>query len=143
MPAKDDDLTVNDPATLAELQQVFERYEAALLANDVAALNDFFWHDDRVLRYGITEHSHGHAALSAYRLGASPVDRRRRLLRTVITTFGRDAGSACTEFSTAPSTAAIGRQTQTWIRFAQGWRIVAAHVSLIDAAHVALPGERP
>lgn len=142
MPAKDDDLTVNDPATLAELQQVFERYEAALLANDVAALNDFFWHDDRVLRYGITEHSHGHAALSAYRLGASPVDRRRRLHRTVITTFGRDAGSACTEFSTAPSTA-IGRQTQTWIRFAQGWRIVAAHVSLIDAAHVALPGERP
>ncbi|MDT0497303.1 oxalurate catabolism protein HpxZ [Algiphilus sp. W345] len=133
---------MNDPATLAELEQVFERYEAALLANDVVALNDFFWCDEQVLRYGITEHSHGHAALSAYRLGATPVDRRRRLLRTVITTFGCDAGAASTEFST-PTPAVIGRQTQTWIRFAQGWRIVAAHVSLIDAAHVAPPGERP
>lgn len=131
-------IIVNDPETLGELQQAFADYEAALLRHDVAALNSYFWNDDRSLRYGVTEHNYGHASIGRYRQTARAVDAGRRLSHTVITTFGRDSGSACTEFST-PGSTRIGRQTQTWIRFTEGWRIVAAHVSEIDRACVPVP----
>lgn len=137
MPTPPDDPLIDDPETLASLAQVFARYEAALLAHDVAALNAFFWNDARTLRYGIAEHSEGHAAIAAYRCQAPPVDPRRQLRSTRITTFGRYAGSACTEFI-VPGRAALGRQTQTWVRFAEGWRIVAAHVSEVEPRLVAV-----
>lgn len=123
---------------VADLQTAFKAYEAALLRHDVAALNAFFWNDARTLRYGIAEHSQGIAAIREYRAHALPVPAGRQLCNTVITTFGSEFGSVCTEF-TGPDTALLGRQTQTWVRFPDGWKIVAAHVSQIDPAHLGKP----
>jgi hypothetical protein len=131
MSSPPDGPVVNDPQTLAELQSVFDAYEAALLRNDIAALNEFFWSDPRILRYGIAEHSLGHAAICEYRSHAQPVNPARQLQRPLLMTFGFSTGSACTEF-VAPGTRGVGRQTQTWIRFTEGWRIVAAHVSQLQ-----------
>lgn len=124
---------INLPEVVAEVRAVFEAYEAALLRNDLAALDAFFWHGAQVLRYGIAEHSLGIEGLRRYRAEAPPVDPRRQLHGTVITTFGRDAASACTEFS-APGNSLRGRQTQSWVRLEGGWKIVAAHVSMVDPA---------
>jgi hypothetical protein len=126
-------LPVDLPEVLAEVRAAFEAYEAALLRHDLAVLDAFFWHGAEVLRYGVAEHSLGIEGLRRYRAEAPPVDPRRQLHRTVIKTFGRDAASACTEF-TSPATPLLGRQTQTWIRLAGGWKIVAAHVSMVDPA---------
>lgn len=128
---------VNRPEVLAEVEAVFRRYEEALLRNDRAALVGFFWHSTAVVRYGIAEHSLGIEGLRRYREQAPPVDPRRQLRNTVITSFGTDTASVCTEF-VSPGTAAIGRQTQCWVRFAEGWRIVAAHVSTVDPAGLSL-----
>ena len=119
---------VNRPEILEEISAAFVRYESALLSNDVEALNDFFWGDAAAVRYGLSEQSYGIAAIHAYRKQAAPVDPRRKLSNTVITTYGSDAATVCTEFS-IPDTPLLGRQTQTWIRFERGWKIVAAHVS--------------
>ncbi|MDR3415742.1 MAG: oxalurate catabolism protein HpxZ [Nevskia sp.] len=130
-----EDTAVNIPDVLAELRTEFERYEAALLRNDVPVLNDYFWNSAETVRYGLAEHSLGIAAVHAARAELAPVPADRRLQRTVITTFGRDAGSVSTEFQ-APGSPLVGRQTQTWIRFAGRWRIVAAHVSTADPARL-------
>jgi len=124
---------LNLPDVLAEVTAAFTDYESALLAHDVAALNDFFWASPAVLRYGITEHSHGIEALRQYRAQASPVNPERRLLRTQIETFGESCAVANTEF-TAPDSSLIGRQSQTWIKMDGRWLIVSAHVSMIDPA---------
>jgi len=124
---------INDPDVVAEVRQTFERYEAALLRSDIAALNAFFWNSPDTVRYGIAEHAWGIDAIRTYRSGAPAVHPGRQLHGTVIATFGRDAASVSTEFR-APDTSLIGRQTQTWIRFDEGWRIVAAHVSMVDPA---------
>jgi hypothetical protein len=126
-------LPVNDPRVLAELTKEFERYEVALMANDVATLDALFWKSELTLRYGVAENLRGHEAILRYRQlrpGGSP---QRRLQNTVITTFGDAFGTANTEFlRLGPAAAgAIGRQSQTWVRLPEGWRIVAAHVSLI------------
>lgn len=128
-------MIVNDPSTLAALTGAFERYEAALMCNDVAILDELFWSSPSTLRFGVGENLYGFEAIAHYRQlrpGGSP---QRRLAYTVITTFGTDFGTANTEFqrvSTAAQTAPpLGRQSQTWVRFEQGWRIVAAHVSLL------------
>lgn len=125
------------PEVLAEVRAAFEAYEAALLRHDLPALDAFFWHGAEVLRYGVAEHSLGIEGLRRYRTEAPPVDPRRRLRGTVIKTFGRDAASACTEF-TSPGTSMLGRQTQSWVRFPEGWKIVAAHVSVVDLAGLKL-----
>jgi len=123
-------LPLNIPEVVAEVSNAFLSYESALLANDVASLNDFFLDAEFTVRYGLAEHSYGAAAVRAYRGRAAAVDSRRRLSNTIITTIGNDAASATTEFS-IPGSERIGLQTQVWVRTTSGWKIVAAHVSAI------------
>jgi hypothetical protein len=125
-------MIVDDPETLAEMQANFAAYERALVGNDVAALDGFFVASPEVIRFGATENLFGIEAIRAFRAGRSPVGLARTLERTVITTYGRDLGIAATLFRRATAPGKIGRQMQTWVRFPQGWRIVAAHVSIID-----------
>jgi hypothetical protein len=126
-------MIVDDPATLAEVTAQFEAYERALVGNDVAALDGFFRDSEQSIRYGIGENLYGAAAIRAFRAARSPVGLARSLERTQITTYGKDFAVAATLFRRGGTTK-IGRQMQTWVRFPEGWRIVAAHVSLIDAA---------
>jgi hypothetical protein len=120
---------VNIPDVLAEVTAVFERYEAALVANDVAVLDELFWRSPHVLRFSPDASLYGYEAIAAFRAGRSPAGLARRLRKTVITSFGRDFATANTEFVREGQP--VGRQSQTWVRFAEGWRIVAAHISMI------------
>lgn len=121
-------MEINIPEVVAEVRAIFERYEKALVGNDVATLNALFWKDAGVLRYGIAESLYGHDAIANFRAGRPVIDLDRDLFNTVITTFGRDFATANTEYR-RKSSGKQGRQSQTWVRFAEGWRIVAAHVS--------------
>jgi hypothetical protein len=123
---------INQPQVIAEVRAVFEEYEAALLRNDIEALNHFFLDCPETVRYGVAEHSVGISAIRAYRREAPPIPAGRRLQNTVIVTFGRELACVSTEFLT-PESRYVGRQTQTWIRLAEGWRIMAAHVSQVDS----------
>lgn len=125
-------MIVNDPATLAEVEAAFARYEAALVSNDVATLDALFWQDARTIRYGMAENLYGYDAIASFRAARSPHGLERRLVGTVITTFGNDFATASTLFERPTAAGKIGRQMQSWARLAEGWRIVAAHVSLID-----------
>ncbi len=116
---------------IAEVRAEFERYEAALLANDIDALNDFFFSAPSTVRFGIAEHAFGIESVRLQRAGLPRTHPERRLMNTVINTVGVDVAVVSTEFA-APNTVKVGRQTQAWVRFAAGWKIVAAHVSLID-----------
>jgi hypothetical protein len=127
-------MQVDLPDVLAEVTAQFERYEKALVENDVAVLDELFHDDVRTLRYGIGENLYGYGAITAFRAARSPVGLMRRTERTVITTYGRDAAVASTLFYRDTAPGKVGRQMQTWVRFAQGWKIVAAHVSIIDEA---------
>lgn len=127
---------INHPAVVAEVRTAFEAYERALLANDVPALDAWFWDHASALRYGIAEHLNGAAAIRAWRAAARPVDPDRQLRHTVIATFGRDAASVGTEF-VVPGSTRVGRQTQMWVRFGETWRIVSAHVSEVEAERLA------
>ena len=122
---------VNIPAVRAELQAAFERYEDALVNNKVDVLDELFWASALTVRYGIGENLVGIEAIRAFRAARPATGLARRLSNTVITTYGHDAGTTMTEFHRDAGTR-VGRQSQTWVRFAQGWRVVAAHVSLID-----------
>jgi hypothetical protein len=124
---------IDRPEVLASLRAAFDAYEAALLRHDVAALDAFFDDDPATVRYGVAEHGYGMDAIRRYRAAALPVHPGRQLRNIVLRSFGADAGSACCEFL-APDTAMIGRQSQTWVRIDGAWRIVAAHVSLLDPA---------
>jgi hypothetical protein len=124
---------INRPEVLAEVRAEFERYEAALTGNDVAALDGFFWNSEHALRYGATENLYGHEEIAAFRAARPARNLARTVLRTAITTFGRDFATANLEFQRAGS-ATSGRQSQTWVRFPEGWKIVAAHVSLLAEA---------
>jgi len=129
---------VNIPDVLAEMQDAFARYETALIGNDVATLMSLFWDDPRVIRYGAAENLYGTAELRAFRQARSPAGLARDLSRTVITTFGRDLATASTLFHRETAPGKTGRQMQTWVRFpGLGWRIVAAHVSLIPQYPIA------
>jgi hypothetical protein len=122
-------MTVNDPATTAEIAETFAAYEAALMADDVAALNAFFWPSDLAIRFGVAESLYGHAEIAAFRKarGGSPA---RVLRNTRITTFGPTHAVTTTEFERAGEPR-LGRQTQIWVKFPDlGWRITSAHVSL-------------
>ena len=121
---------VNLPHVVAQLRAAFDAYEDALVRHEVARLDDFFWYDPQTVRYGVAENLYGGAEIRRYRMACQPVHPQRRIERLVITTFGEDFATVAAEFS-APDTTANGRQLQTWARFAGGWRVVAAHVSLI------------
>ena len=123
-------IEVNLPAVLAEVRAAFERYERALVGNDVAVLTELFWRSPLTVRYGITENLVGWQAIAAFRQARPAVDLDRELIDTVITTYGRDYATASTEFRRKQS-GRHGRQTQTWVRMQEGWRVVAAHVSLL------------
>ena len=110
---------------------MFARYEDALVNNRVEVLDELFWDSPFTVRYGATENLHGYAAIQAFRAGRSAAGLARQLSATVITTYGHDVATAMTEFRRDGSTR-IGRQSQTWVRMPTGWRVVAAHVSLID-----------
>jgi hypothetical protein len=125
-------MQVDLPDVLAEVSVQFGRYEKALVTNDVAVLDQLFRADSRTLRYGIGENLYGHDAIMAFRAARSPAGLMRRTAGTVITTYGRDAAVASTLFYRDSAPGKVGRQMQTWVRFPEGWRIVAAHVSIID-----------
>lgn len=120
------------PDVLAEVGEAFARYETALVTNDVATLGELFRNDPRTLRYGMGENLYGYDEIQNFRSGRSPVGLMRRTARTVITSYGRDTAVASTLFYRDTAPGKVGRQMQTWIRFPEGWRIVAAHVSVID-----------
>ena len=121
-------MEINLPEVLAEVRAAFERYEAALNANDVATLDASFWPSPHTVRYGLGENLYGRDEILAFRRGRVPVDLRRELLRTSITSFGRDFAVANCEFLKLDSKRR-GRQSQAWMRTPQGWRVVSAHVS--------------
>jgi hypothetical protein len=125
-------MDIDLPEVIAEVRAAFDAYEKALISNDVPALNATFRDDARTIRYGMNENLYGHAEISSFRAARSPSGLARTLSRTVITTYGRDFAVASTLFERASAPAKIGRQMQTWARFPEGWRVVAAHVSLID-----------
>ena len=121
---------IDRPEIVAEVEAAFERYEAALAANDVAVLNSMFWQAPQTLRFGTAENLYGYEAIAAFRSARRPPG-TRALSRTVITSYGDDFATANTEFR-RPADPRIGRQSQTWLRLPAGWRIVAAHVSFME-----------
>lgn len=127
------DLQINLPEVLAEVSAAFARYEDALVHNKVEVLDELFWDSPLTVRYGAAENLVGIAAIRAFRLARPAAGLARSLANTVITTYGRDTATAMTEFRRDGSTR-VGRQSQTWVRMAEGWRVVAAHVSLLGEA---------
>jgi hypothetical protein len=125
-------MEIDLPEVVAEVKREFERYERALVTNDVPVLDAIFRADRRTIRYGMAEILYGHDEIKAFRGARSPVGLARTISRTVITTYGRDFAVASTLFERASIAGKVGRQMQTWVRFPEGWRVVAAHVSAID-----------
>lgn len=123
-------MQTNKPDVIAALGAAFDDYETALVRNDIATLDRHFWHDPQTVRYGVAENLYGGEAIRRYRRQCLPVHPERRILNRVTTTFGDNYGTVSVEFS-APDDPRIGRQMQTWVRFPEGWRIVAAHVSML------------
>ena len=128
-------MIADDPETKSEVEALFADYERALVGNDTAALDAFFVESDAAIRYGIAENLYGHAAIKAFRALRSPAGLARKLEKTKIVTYGRDCAIAATLFRRDNAPGKIGRQMQTWLRLPEGWRIVAAHVSVIDEPH--------
>ena len=127
-------MEVDIPEVKKEVEAAFALYETALVTNDVATLDALFRDDRRTLRYGVAENLYGMHAIREFRRGRSPVGLMRELDRTIITTYGRDFATANTLFYRDSAPGKVGRQSQTWVRFDDGWHIVAAHVSIVDAA---------
>jgi hypothetical protein len=125
-------MEINLPTVVAEVEAAFFRYETALMANDTTTLQALFWQCKLTIRYGINENLHGWEEIGAFRVARSPIGLARKLSRTVITTYGRDFATACTLFFREGAPGKIGRQMQSWARMPEGWRVVAAHVSMID-----------
>ncbi len=121
-------MDVDIPEVVAEVTAAFMRYEKALVTNDVAVLDELFWDDPRTIRYGAGENLHGYAEIQAFRAARPSQGLERDLVRTVITTYGRDFATANTTFRRGDR---IGRQSQTWVRQPEGWRVVSAHVSML------------
>lgn len=125
-------MTINDPAVVAEVTAAFLDYERALNDNDVPGLTAWFWTSPLTIRFGLAENLYGHEAISAFRRARPSVDIRRTIANTVITTYGLDFATANTEFTKRDS-GRRGRQSQTWMRTEDGWRVVSAHVSYFPA----------
>lgn len=132
-------MEIDRPEVVKEVTAAFERYERALVSNDVDALDAMFRDDPRTIRYGATENLYGYAEIKKFRAGRSPAGLARTLSKTVITTFGREFAMASTLFHRTTTPGKVGRQTQTWVRFDDGWRIVAGHVSLMDEPRAGTP----
>jgi hypothetical protein len=126
-----DDTQLNLPDVLAEVEAVFERYERALVSNDVAVLDELFWNHPMTLRFGATENLWSYDEIAAFRASRPPVGLQRRIVRRSIQTFGRDVATASVQFEREGRPGWVGRQQQTWVRTASGWRVVAAHVSFM------------
>jgi hypothetical protein len=120
------------PDVVAEVRGAFDRYEKALVSNDVEALDALFRDDPRTIRFGGTENLFGYGEIKAFRAARSPAGLARTLTNTVITTYGRDFAIASTLFHRTTMPGKVGRQMQTWVRFPDGWFVVAAHVSVIS-----------
>lgn len=129
---------INRPEIVAEVTQAFNRYEKALMANDIPTLNEIFWDSPHTIRYGLAEQAYGHEAIAGVRAARDPKDLQRTLTRVVITTYGTDFANATCEYMRNESKR-FGRQMQTWLRTADGWRVVAAHVCLFDKVLPAFP----
>jgi hypothetical protein len=125
-------MQINLPDVLSEVRSAFERYEQALVSNDVATLDALFHNDARTIRYGIAENLYGYEEVATFRARRLAKSLARTRAKTVITTYGRDLAVASTLFYRDSAPGKVGRQMQTWVRLPQGWRVVAAHVSLID-----------
>ena len=125
-------MDIDLPEVVAEVHEAFTHYEKALVENDVQALNALFRDDARTIRYGAGEILYGYDEIKAFRAARSPVALGRTLSRTTITTFGREFAVASTLYERPSAPGKIGRQMQTWVKFPEGWRVAAAHVSLID-----------
>ncbi|NNE85523.1 MAG: oxalurate catabolism protein HpxZ [Alphaproteobacteria bacterium] len=121
---------INIPEIHAEVTAAHDRYEQALTENDIAVLDELFWDSPHTMRFGITENLYGHDQIAAFRSARATDNLAREVPRVTITTYGRDYATANLEF-TRKTTDRIGRQSQTWLRTDEGWRIVAAHVSLM------------
>jgi hypothetical protein len=124
-------MQINLPEIVAEVTAIVVRYETALVTNDVPILDELFWPSALTIRYGATENLYGYDAIKAFRAGRSPGNLERSVYRIVVTTFGRDFATANVEFQRVGA-ARAGRQSQTWVRMPDGWRVVAAHVSLVE-----------
>jgi hypothetical protein len=125
-------MDIDLPEVVAEVRAAFDRYEKALNTNDLDALNDTFKNAPQTIRYGIGENLYGYDQIKAFRGARAPVGLLRTISQTVITTYGRDHAVASTLFRRETVPGKLGRQQQTWVRFPDGWHVVAAHVSLID-----------
>ena len=125
-------MEIDLPEVVAEVRACFDAYEKALVNNDVAALDAMFRDDPRTVRYGATENLYGYSEIKSFRAARSPVGLGRTISKTVITTYGRDFATAATLYERPSAAGKIGRQMQTWVKFPDGWRVAAAHVSLID-----------
>jgi len=124
-------MQINLPHVLAEMEVAFARYEDALVNNKVDVLDELFWNSPHTLRYGIAENLYGFEAIQAFRASRPSQGLQRTCMNAVITTYGEDFATANTEFQ-RDGVARTGRQSQTWMRTPEGWRVVAAHVSLIS-----------
>ena len=122
---------INLPEVVAEVTAAFNRYETALVSNDVPTLDSLFWNSPHTIRFGATENLYGYEAIASFRAGRSPLHLARTLMNTRITTFGRDVAVANTEYRRT-SSGATGRQSQTWMRTESGWKVVSAHVSVLS-----------
>jgi hypothetical protein len=125
------EMDIDLPEVVAEVQAAFEHYEEALVTNDVATLDEMFRNDPRTIRYGATENLYGYKEIEAFRAVRPSAGLTRTLSKTVITTFGRNFAMASTLFHRTTAPGKVGRMTQTWVRFDEGWRIVVGHVSVI------------
>ncbi len=124
-------LEINLPDIVAEVESAYARYEHALAENDVATLNELFWQSPLTIRYGTGENLYGHDEIAAFRSARTPSGTPKKHSRTVVTTFGRELGTVNTLFERDSAPDTIGRQSQTWLRTPEGWRVIAAHVSII------------
>jgi hypothetical protein len=125
-------MDIDLPEVVAEVRAAFERYEQALVSNDVATLDAIFRDDPCTIRYGATENLYGYDEIRRFRAARSPAGLARTLSKTVITTYGRDYAVASTLFRRDTAPGKVGRQTQTWVRCPEGWRVVVGHVSVIN-----------
>jgi len=125
-------MEINDPQTVGELKSLYAEYETALMSNDAETLTRMFWASPRAMRFGVTENLYGADEIASFRKGRPPANLGRTVRRLEIVTFGRDFGSITLEFDRALNGKTVsGRQSQVWVRFSEGWRIVAAHVSVL------------
>jgi len=125
-------MEIDRPDVVAEVTKAFEIYEKALVSNDVGTLDSLFHDDARTIRYGGTENLYGYAEIKSFRSARPSTNLERTIGRTVITAYGNDTAIASTLFYRENAPGKVGRQMQTWIRFPEGWRVVAAHVSVIN-----------